>query len=64
MSVEHWWNDTDWGKPEVLRGGKLSQYHFVYQKFHVDRSEVVQDHRGEKLTTTRLSQGTDGGGSQ
>lgn len=41
MSVDHWCNDPDWGKPEVLGGGDLFQCQFVYQKFHVNRSEVV-----------------------
>jgi len=33
MSVEHWWNDTDGGKPKYSVK-KLSQCHFALHKSH------------------------------
>jgi len=38
MSMEQWWNDTDRGNLKY-RKKKLSQCHFVYHKFHLDRSD-------------------------
>ena len=33
--MEHWWNETDRGKPKYW-GENLSQYHFVHHKYHMD----------------------------
>jgi hypothetical protein len=35
MSMEFWWNDTDWGKPQYSEKN-LSQCHFVRHKSHID----------------------------
>jgi len=34
----HWWNDTDRGNLKYWER-KLSQCHFVYYKFHLDRTD-------------------------
>jgi len=34
MKMEHWWNDTDQGKP-VHSGKNLSQCYFIHQKSHM-----------------------------
>jgi hypothetical protein len=33
--MEHWWNETDRGKPKCS-GKNLSQCHFVHHKPHMD----------------------------
>jgi hypothetical protein len=33
--LEHWWNDTDKGKPKNLEKN-LSQFHFANRKSHMD----------------------------
>ena len=35
MGMEHWWNDTDKGKPEYW-DRNLFQWHCVHQKCHTD----------------------------
>ena len=37
ISMEHWWNDTDRGKPKYWGGGgSLYQCHFVDHKSHMN----------------------------
>jgi hypothetical protein len=37
--MEHWWNDTDRGKPKYLEKN-LSQCQFVYHKYDMDRLQI------------------------
>jgi len=34
MNMEHWWNDTDWGK-EKYSEKNWSQRHLVHRKSHM-----------------------------
>jgi hypothetical protein len=35
MSMEHWWKDTDWGKPKYSEKNP-APCHFFHKKFHMD----------------------------
>jgi hypothetical protein len=42
IGVEHWWNDTERGKPKYTEKN-LSQCHFIHHKFHVDWPGIELD---------------------
>jgi hypothetical protein len=39
MCTEHWWNDTDRGKPKYVEKN-LSQCYYAYHKHHTDWSGI------------------------
>jgi hypothetical protein len=39
MSMEQWWNGSDWGKPKY-RKENLSQGHFAHHNSHMDRRKI------------------------
>ena len=43
MSMEHWWKDTDWGKPKYSEKN-LSPCQFSHQKFHMDWAGIETRH--------------------
>ena len=42
MGMEHWWNDTDRGKPKYWNK-TLSQCNFVHHKSHIDLPRIEHD---------------------
>jgi hypothetical protein len=40
INMEHWWNNSDCGKPKYLEKKYLSQYHSVHHKSNMVRPGV------------------------
>jgi len=51
-SMDHWWNESDWGEPQYLEKS-LSQCHFVLYTSHIDWPEMKSGRRHTLWAATR-----------